>query len=216
MTTTALVKINPQEDAEIKSYHDEALKILEFAEKRVISSVEGLKLATDDLSVIANMKKAIEGKRKEYVQPLQEHVKDVNNAFKVFMEPIEQADRLTRVKILDYQREQERIRQEQEEINRKRMEAAEAEMRLKGELTESVNLVEVSEEAPKKIHTGMGTVGQRMIRKYRVVDFALLPDQYKIENSALLNKVVKAGIPSIPGIEIYEEPIITVTSKKEG
>jgi len=88
-------------------------------------------------------------------------------------------------------------------------------MELKGELSESVDLVEVTPEAPRRVHTEMGTVGQRMIRNDRTVDFALLPDQYKIENSALLNKVVKAGIPEIPGVEIYEEPTLTVNTRKE-
>jgi len=51
------------------------------------------------------------------------------------------------------------------------------------------------------------------IRKYRVINFAELPDQYKIENSALLNKVVKAGIHEIPGVEIYLEDTLRTTSR---
>ena len=86
-------------------------------------------------------------------------------------------------------------------------------MELKGELTESVNLVEVSSEAPKRISTGMGTVGQRMIRKWEVIDAAQVPEEYKILDSAKITKVVKAGIPSIPGIRIYEEPILTVNAR---
>lgn len=211
--TVAMIKVKPDLDAEVKTIYIEALKLQEYAESRVIATAEDLKPATDDLSIIAKVKKALEEKRREYLKPLQDHVKEINEVFKTLTYPIEEANRVTRSKILAFQAEQDRIRREQEEINRKRQEAAEAEMRLTGELSESVNLVEVSPEAPKKISTEMGTVGQRMIRKYRVINFAELPDQYKIENSALLNKVVKAGIPTIPGVEIYEEPILTVNAR---
>jgi len=210
---TAIVRVKPEQDIEVQSFYEQALKLAEYAGARDIAIAEDLKPATDDLSIIAKVKKALEGKRKEFVTPLQDHIKEINNAFKRLMEPIEIADGLTRSKILTFQQEQERIRQEQEEVNRLRMEAAQKEMELKGELSEPVGLVEVTPEAPKRVSTDIGSAGQRMVRKYRVVDFAVLPDQYKIENSALLNKVVKAGIPSIPGVEIYEEPVIVVNTK---
>lgn len=158
----------------------------------------------------------MEEKRKEYVKPLQDQVKAINDTYKTLMQPIEAADLTTRNKILAYQKEQERIRREQEEINRMRLEAARKEMELKGELTESVNLVEVAPEAPKRVQTEMGTISQRMIRKWELVDFSLVPDQYKMLNETLIGKMVRAGIPSgIPGIRIYEEPVLTVTSKKK-
>lgn len=213
-TNTVMVKVKPDLDAEVTAIYTEALKAQEYATARVIATAEDLKPATDDLSIIAKVKKALEEKRREYLKPLQDHVKEINEVFKTLAYPIEEADRITRSKILAFQAEQDRIRREQEEINQMRMQAAEKEAALKnGEITESVNLVEVSPEAPKRVSTEMGTVGQRKIRKYRVINFAELPDQYKIENSALLNKVVKAGIPTIPGVEIYEEPILTVNAR---
>ena len=93
-----------------------------------------------------------------------------------------------------------------------RLEAAKRDAALhNGELTESVNLVEVIPPTPTTIRTDLGSTGHMTIKKYRVINFAELPDQYKIENSVLLNKVVKAGIPSIPGVEIYTEDILRVS-----
>ena len=212
--TTALIKANPNTDAEVISFYNEAIRLQEYAQARVITTIKDLKPATDDLSIIAKLRKAMEEKRKSYLQPFQEHIKEVNEAYKKLMEPIEIADQITRKKILAFQTEQERIRREQEEINRLRMEAAQKEAALhEGEITEPVQLIEVAPETSKRVSTDMGTIGQRKIRKYRIVDFALLPDQYKIENSALLNKVVKAGIPSIPGVEIYEETILAINTR---
>jgi hypothetical protein len=212
---TALVKVKPEQDIEVQSFYDQALKLAEYAEARDIAIIEDLKPATDDLSIIAKVKKAFEEKRKEYVKPLQEHVQEINDAFKKLMEPILAADTITRQKILAFQQEQDRIRREQEEINRKRQEAAEAEMRLKGELTESVNLVEVLPEAPKRVETDMGAIGQRDNWKWEVVDFALVPDDYKMISSGVLTPVVKAskGKIIIPGIRIFNEPIIAVNAR---
>ena len=130
------------------------------------------------------------------------------------MEPIEQADKTTRQKILAFQAEQERIRREQEEINRLRMEAARKDAALhNGEISESVDLVEVVPEAPKRVSTDMGTVGQRMIRKWEVIDFSAVPDEFKLIDAGKITKVVKAGIGSISGVRIYEEPILTVNTR---
>ena len=210
---TALT-LRPGEDLEVHCYYLEALSLQEYAKNRVITTVEDSKGAVNDLSVISNLKKQMEAKRKEYLAPLKVQTDAINDTYKFLMEPVLAADKITRDKMLVYQYEQKCIREEQERINALRMEAAKAEMGLNGELSEPVGLVEVIPEPAKQMHTDMGTAGQRMIKKYRVVDFALLPDQYKIENSALLNKVVKAGIHEIPGVEIYEEPIIAVRTSK--
>lgn len=213
--TKSLILIKPNEDVEVRAFYSEALKLLEYAQARVITTAEDMKPATDDLSVIRRVKKALEEKRKDYLKPFQDHVKEVNEIYKKFMEPIEQADKITGDKMLAFNAEQNRIRQAQEEINRKRMEAAEAEIKLKGELTESVNLIEVSPLAPKRVSTDMGTAGMRDNYKWEVTDFALVPNDYKIINAGVLTPIVKAskGKITIPGIRIYNEPIIAVNTK---
>ena len=210
--TSLISLIDPTSDTEVINYHQEALKLRDYAEKRVIASVEDIKLATDDLSIISKLKKAMEEKRKEYVKPLQDRVEEINEAYKTFMEPIKVADSVTRQKMIAFDAEQKRIRREQEEINRLRIEAARKEMELKGELTESVDLVEVVPEAPKRVSTELGTTGLRDTWKYEVMDFALVPDDYKMINAGVLTPVVKAskGKITIPGIRIYNEPIIAV------
>ena len=210
---TSIIRVKPEQDMEVQSFYSQSLQFQEFAEHRVITIPEDLKPATDDLSIIAKVKRALEEKRKEYVKPLQDYIKEINDAFKKLMQPIEAADSITREKILVFNKDQNRIRQEQEEINRMRMEAAQKEKALKGEITEPVELVEVAPEAPKRVSTDMGMVGQRMIRKWELVDMALVPEEYKILDGTKITKVVKAGIPSIPGIRIYEEPILTVSAR---
>jgi hypothetical protein len=207
-----LICINPQTDPEVMGFYAEAMKLLDFANIRIIATVEDTKLATNDLSLIAKLKKAMEAKRKDYLQPFQEHVKEFNEAYKILMLPVEQADKITREKVLAYQSEQARIRFEQEEINRKRMEAAESEMRLKGELTESVNLVEVI-EVQKKVITDSGSIGTMKVRKFEVEDITKVPAEYLKVDEVAIGKLVRAGIKSISGIRIWEEEVIKVSTK---
>jgi len=213
--STAIVRVNPQLDIEVQNFYEEALKLHSYADQRVIATTEDLKPATDDLSIIAKVKKALEAKRKDYVQPIQEHVKSINDTFKTLTQPIDEADRITRKKILEYQQEQDRKHREAEEINREKYELAQREAALNetGEITVDTTQIEVVPEAPKRLYTDMGMVGQRMIRKWEVVDFSQVPDEYKAIDAGKVTKLVKAGIGGIPGIRIFEEPTLAVNPK---
>ena len=213
--TTAIVKVNPQVDLAVTALYGEAVTLLTYAEAAIIKTDADVKERTNDLSIIVNLKKAIEEKRKEYVGPINEHLKAVNDAFKSFTDPLVQADTITRKKVLDYRAEQNRVRQEQERINRLRIEAAQAEMKLKGELTESVDLIEVQPAAPSIIRTDLGTSSYVNRWKAEVVDFALLPDEYKLPNMPMLNSAARSykDTRTIPGVKIYNEPDIRMSAR---
>ena len=80
--TTALVKVRPQADEAVIALHEQSLKLEQYATALVITSDNDIKSATNDLSIISGLKKAIEEKRKEYTQPINDHLKAVNEAFK--------------------------------------------------------------------------------------------------------------------------------------
>jgi len=210
---TAMVRVKPEQDREVQSFYLQALSLLEYAEQRVIATIDDLKPATNDLSIIAKVKKGLEEKRKEFVQPLQDHIKEVNELFKTLMQPIEQADTITRQKILAFQQEQARLRQEQEAINRQKAELAAREAALNGREVEPVELVEVTPEAPKRVETDLGTSGVITIWKFEVIDFSLLPDRFKMENATLIGKVVRAGEREIPGVKIWSEDTLRVKAR---
>lgn len=202
--------LRPGEDMEAHGYFEEALKLLEYAESRVIKTLDDNKSANDDLSLISKLKKLMDDKRKALLAPLKAQSDAIRETYDYLMAPVLEADKLTRGKMLAYDAEQRRIRAEQEEINRKRQEAAEQEMKLKGELSESVNLVEVIPEPAKSIGTEMGTTSVVDRWKYEVVDFALLPDAYKMADAAQLTAIAKRhhDQKSVPGVRFYNEPII--------
>lgn len=209
----ALIRVKPDVDEAVVKLHGQALNLEAYARLRVIASDEDVKKATDDLSLMAKLTKALEEKRKEYTGPINDHLKAVNETFKLFSGPIERANAITRQKILDYRKEQERQRQEQERINQLRREAAEAEMKLKGEITEPVQIVEVAAEPPAHYRTETGTLGTAKVKKWEVENLDLIPREYMMIDATKIGKVVRAGIPSIPGIRIWEEDSLRITPK---
>lgn len=209
------VALRPGEDLEAHGYFEEALKLLYNAELRVIGTVEDVKLVNDDLAIISKLKKLMDNKRKALLDPLKLQADAIRETYTFLMTPVLEAGKIYRDKMLAYNAEQDRIRLKQEEINRKRQEAAEAEMRLKGELTESVNLVEVAPEPAKRVSTSMGSSGLTAHWKYEVVDFALLPDAYKMIDTAQLSAIAKRhhDQKQVPGVRFYNEPGISVRAR---
>ena len=211
---TALINISPDKDAAVTALYRESEKLLAFARGRVIATNEDLAPATEDLSLIANLKKAIEGKRKEYISPIREHLDAVNTTFKNFAAPLEEADRITREKIMDFRREQARKRLEAERIEDEKLALARREAELKGgEITVDLSPVEKPEAAPDKVHTEVGSAGTMVVRKWELVDIAQVPPEYLLVDAGKITKLVKAGIGNIPGIRIYEEETLRVNAR---
>lgn len=211
---TALVKVKPEADEAVIALHEQSLKLEQYATALVITNDGDIKNATNDLSIISGLKKAIEEKRKEYTQPINDHLKAVNEAFKALVEPLTQADKITRTKILDYRAEQERQRQEAEDIARTERELAERKAALTGEPVVVPEVVDVPAPAQDRYRTEMGTLGKMTIRKWEIIDFSLVPDDLKVIDAGKVTKLVKGGIGSITGIRIWEEETLRVTARK--
>ena len=209
--STAMIRVSPGTDPAIIALGEEIQRLAAWAEALEVRDPESVRRATEDLVLLAGLKRAIEERRKSYVGPINEHLKAVNDAFKGMSGPLEAADRTTREKVLAYRRELDQKAREAEEINRLREEAARREMALKGELTEPVAYVEESAPLPAHVRTQVGTLGTATIRKWEVEDMTKVPIEYLMVDASKIGRVVRAGIPSIPGIRIWEEETLRVT-----
>ncbi len=204
------ITLRPGEDLEAHGYYEEAEKVLTKAQAVVIATVDHIKLVNDDLSFISKLKKAMEGKRKSLLDPLKLQADAIRETYTFLMAPVLEASKIYKEKMLAYNAEQTRLRLEQEAINREKAELAAREAALKGKDVEPVELVEVSPEAPKSVSTDMGASGQRDVWKYEVVDFAQLPDAYKMVDTAQLSAIAKRhhDQKEVAGVRFYNEPII--------
>ncbi|MFH1632409.1 MAG: hypothetical protein ABIG63_00155 [Chloroflexota bacterium] len=212
-TSEVTIKVNPNNDEAVVVMAEKAGRFLGYAQTRTIQSVDDEKLATDDLSLIGQLLKTIEDKRKEYAGPIDEHLKAVNLTFKRFTAPLHEASAILRNKILEFHASQKRLAAEAEEINRLRMEAARREMELKGELSESVVLVDAPPEPPKTVHASISSGSVRQIPEFEVVDMKLLPPEFLMVNEVALGKQIRAGRRDIPGVRIWMKDSLTIRGK---
>jgi hypothetical protein len=211
---TSIMQLPVDQDPKYLGLKSEVARILEFAIGRKILSPDGVKLAVEDLSVMSNLKKAIKERQGQYTRPLKEYLDNVNQIFIGVLSPLDQADKITREKILSFRAEEERKRKEIEEINRMRLEASQREAKLKdGEITETVTEIPVPESPASNIKTDIGNLGTSKVWKFEVTDFKSLPDEYKMVDASKLGKVVRAGLHDIPGVRTWQEETLRVTSK---
>ena len=208
---TTPAEMKPGADAEVVSYHEEAVKLLGYASSPSsnIVDADSLKASSDDLSIISRLKKAMEAKRKEKLAPLKAEVEAIQATYAFYMTPILDADKIIRAKIGAWDIEVKRIKAEVEAINLKRHEAAQQEMKLKGEISEPVNLVE-EYTAPSKATSELGSTGVRDNWTYEITDFSELSDTYKVEDAALLTNTARKykDQKQVPGVRFFNKPVV--------
>jgi hypothetical protein len=113
-----------------------------------VRTPEEAQAATGFLSAIAKAKREAEKARKFIVDPMNQHVKRINDSFKERTAPLAEADRIAREKVLAYQQEAERkAREEQERIDRKRREA---EANAEAERQKAVEEAQAAERAARE------------------------------------------------------------------
>ena len=208
--STQIVQV-PEANVTIESFQEQVDKLLVYSQARVVICDDDAKGATDDLSMMVSLKKNIEERRKEYVGPLNDKVKVINNLFKTITEPLEQADQITRKQVLDYRAEQERQRREAEAINQAKQDIAKREMELNGEISPDTNTtpVEVPQAPAKVVRGALGSAGTAKVWKWQVEDFAKIPDQFKTTDDKKILKAVQGG-QAIPGIKAWQEESLRV------
>jgi len=208
---TTLVLVKPEASPEIMSFYNQAVRLREFAEARIILTNDDLKPANDDLVIIRRIKKAMEEKRKDYLKPFQDHVKETNDAYKKLMEPIEEADKITAGKMLAFDVEQKRKIREAEAIEAEKYELAKREAELKGgEITIDLTPVDKPEDVPRMVRGLMGNSGQRENWTYEIIDVDAIPREYMMPDNSMLSSTARTYHDKKPvaGVRFYNKPSI--------
>ena len=205
-----VILANPQNDTDVARLRDEATDLNKRAEALIVSDDMSMVAASDDLNKVSELKRAIETLRTSYTAPLNSHLKEVNALFKEVAAPIDAADKTVRGKVLSYQAEVNRRKSEIERLNAEKMRLAQEEMRINGELSQPVDLMPETDEAPRIITTTGGEVTTKQIWKWELVDIRLVPSEYLIVNEKKVGREVREGARDIPGIKIYPEDILSV------
>ncbi len=221
--TTTLV-VNPRNEPKFLALKEEVGKLREYIEGQELVNPEGVKAMTNDLACVMTLTKTIDNERQKYVRPINGHLNFINALFHTLTDPLDDAYRHGKDKIKNYNAEQERIRQLEELKARSAAAAAAALSTLPDQvdsatgeiITEAPPLPIVNAPAatPTKYQADFATSSQRMVARCKVINFTDLPEEYKMVNQPLLDKVVKAGARAIPGVEIWLEPDIQIRRKQ--
>ncbi|KKN10578.1 hypothetical protein LCGC14_1035170 [marine sediment metagenome] len=210
--TRVIVQIAPISEEAVVNLLNEALTIADKADAFTVASVEDIKLATNDLSIIATIKKKVEEKRREYTDPLLDHLTNIRNAFKTITEPIEYANKTLRSKVIEYQKEEERKIQEASDIAQLEREAEERKAKLEGRPVQAIETMPIPAEPNGHTMAELGTSSKMVIWKWELINKSLVPMEYMKLDEGAISRAVKAsqGSMTIPGIRIYNEPTLRV------
>jgi len=171
-------------DADTKKLEKEAL----FE----INNDKELQICTETLVKVSATRKSIDAKRKEFVKPLNDHVKKINNEFKMRLEPVQETEKKLKIAIGNYQMKKE------EEAK-----ALAAAQEAKGEMSMI--------EAPKTtLRSTDGAVSVKKVWKFEVTDETKVPKKYLIVDEVALRKDIVAGEREISGVKIYQENQLSV------
>lgn len=165
--------------------------------------------ASTVLKQIADTKKSIEERRQFFVKPLNDQVKKINDLFKSLAAPLLEADSAIRSKVSAYRNAQaELARKEQDRLNKlAAQQQARLDKKAEQQGVEAPVIAAPIVAAPPKT---VGNVTARKVWKWKVVNAAQVPEQYKVVDSVAVNTAVRSGERAIPGLDIYEEEQLAV------
>jgi hypothetical protein len=212
--SVAIIQIAPDRDAAAQKLYQEGLDLRDLALRRQIKNDTDVKVATDDLAVIKTLVKKLQDLRVNYEAPFKEHLANFRSTFDAYLAPLIEAERLNKEKWGAYRRQVEEARARAEETNRMAEEVArrQAEASGTGEIKVDMTPVEAPTTADT-IRSNISTGSAYKIKKWRLIDITKVPPEFLLVDAGKVTKLVKAGIGSIAGIEIYEEETLRVTIK---
>ena len=214
MTPATATALAPYEsDPGVLEATGRAAAVLERAKAIVVKDDATHAEATDLLAECRKGTKGIDTLRRQFVDPLNEHVKNINNFFKRGAAPLEEADRLLAGKRRDYEAKVAEAARKEEERLRKlaeaRYERAAAKAEAKGDEAPPLIPLTPTIARPAKTQTTTGghTVTNIPRHHFEVTDPAAVPREWccpdeKRIGAAVRSEVLTAYAPPA-GIRIW-------------
>ena len=226
---------------------DPEVRAIELQKATLVARVESIKI-TDTISLahanatlldVAAAGKAVEKRRKFFVEPLNAHVKVINEFFRAIAQPLQVADRTLREKILAHRREEqakidEAARAARMQADRDRQEAARltalaAKARESGMSRSADRLVEqasaVESTATGSSRTALALANTEPARQlvtergqsYTVKRWEFLvekaedvPREFLVVDLKALRHAVDRGAREIPGVKVFLKESLAV------
>lgn len=213
MTPTTQAVAAYESDAQVIEATSRAAAVLTRAQAITVKDQATEAEATDLLAEARKGTKGIEALRRSFVDPLNEHVKNINAFFRRGATPLADADRLLGQKLTDYRakvaeaarKEEERLRAQQEAKHAKAVERAEA----KGlEAPPAMPLVPTIARPAKTVEASDGGAKVTYVERwgFEITDAAAVPREFCCPDEKKIGQLVRAKFwqpdQAPPGIKI--------------
>ena len=190
---------------EIQTALDAAAEVVDEARTLTVTDDATDVRAAEIISLIAKNEKTLEALRKYFTTPLDSRKRQIDKFFKEWLAERDRVDT--------------RLRSEHEAHFIKKMaDARAAEAKRQADIAQQAKAARALGMAapapaptvaavapPKTMETDAGKVTIKMVTDYRVVDFKIVPDEYKLLNEKTTRDAVRAGV-HVPGIEVFQRP----------
>lgn len=189
--------------------YDSAIDIMVAESRQIIVTDEASNIKAIELAGGAKkINKAIEDKRKEWVQPALDFQRSINNLCKHYQDRLSTIERDAKGKCGQYQQRvelerrkaQEAARIAQEELQKKI--AAEAKA---ANVEPPPITAPVVPEVPKTVRTEKGSMTFKEVWKFEITAAKEVPRDFLIVDERAIRQAIAAGVRQIVGVRIYSE-----------
>ena len=202
--------------AGLSDYEQQIKDMIAHAESMPVETEAQCADATEYAVQVAKLHKSLDEERKRWVKETDGYTRAVNAMVKPWKDGLELTKKTLGEKISTFTDIQEQARRKAE------ADAARATAELNARLAKEAEAggyeavkIEAPDAAPMatKTRTDSGSSSVKEKWEWEVIDFAALPDEYKVPNGKMLDKVVEAGKHEIPGLRIYPKKKTTITTR---
>lgn len=197
-----------ESDAIIARINDEIAPIVAKAtEVAVISDAQSENRAVEFLSQVKRRFKLVDEQRTFAVKPLNDHVKALNERFKITLGPLADAERIVKDAMIEYRKSVEFKEAEERRLS------LEQEAHLAVKQGDTAGLVKIADAhalasaaAPKTIESMSGKAHFREVWKFEIEDPTLIPAAFLMPNEKAIKEAIETG-EKIPGVKSYTEKV---------
>lgn len=191
MTTSLTLPVK-----EVEQTNKQMMVLQEQATTLTVENPAQVTVAADLLTTIKNARKTVTGRKEEITRPLMSGLASIRDLFKPIELTLENAEKVVKAKMLAYNTiEQEKIEKEKARIN--------------GRVEKGTMRLDTAVEKLGSVGTGT-KMKTRTLTKVRVVDEALVPREFMVPDMTKITEAVLRQGVEIPGIEKYQEKIVSV------
>jgi len=197
-------------------------KLVAAAGNAVIVTDNDAESGTTLAKMFRDIIKKLDEERTFLVKPLNDHVKTINDRFRIYSGEAKKGKALIDDKLLKFQVAKRQKREAEERKLREEREAkarAEAEkLKAANKNEEAVQVVKDAELVPvasaklaptRGVH-GTGASSTKKVWKFDLVDFAEVPDGFKKLDETALRKAIQGGLRNCEGLKIYQKDELVV------